>query len=186
MCGKKCRVEIHTLEVEWEWGYGRFIVETGRESWWGLSRREREREGGLGLSGLQGPKHYWRWQFCPAARTDSCGDSQRRGLFWVHSCTLHSNERREKALESPSMDSVTRLMMGHSQFPTCPSSPASPRPNPTQISNLPMVIVIIYFSYSLIFLNRFKLMGGVSSLSRSQIWLFLCLVLFVSMFKPCS
>ena len=32
----------------------------------------REREN-WGLSGLQGPNHYWRWQFCPAAGTDSCG-----------------------------------------------------------------------------------------------------------------
>ena len=62
-CCEKRRAENTQLRVRrytgciWDW-----------ENWWDLAeRRERER----GLSGLQGPKHYWRWQFCAAAGRDS-------------------------------------------------------------------------------------------------------------------
>lgn len=68
-----------------------------------LSRRERERERELGLSGLQGPKHYWRWQFCPAAGTESCGDSHSLSL------NLQSREKERKwrkALQGFPMDCV--------------------------------------------------------------------------------
>ena len=61
-CDEKRRVENTQLRVRrytgciWDW-----------ENWWDLAEGEREWR----LSGLQGPKHYWRWQFCAAAGRDS-------------------------------------------------------------------------------------------------------------------
>lgn len=63
------------------------ILETERV---GETLQERERE--LVLSGLQGPKHYWRWQFCPAAGTESCGDSPSLSLS-LSKCTEMKRKR---------------------------------------------------------------------------------------------
>ncbi|KAE8711985.1 hypothetical protein F3Y22_tig00110266pilonHSYRG00064 [Hibiscus syriacus] len=61
-----------------------------------------------GLSGSRGPEHYWRWQFCPAQGTDSCGD------YPFFQPTPKPNQiKRLWKLESHPMDSVTRLMMPH-------------------------------------------------------------------------
>lgn len=138
---------------------------------WRLSRTREERRGARVV-------WYTRSQALLAvAVLSSCEDRPLWGLseeaLSLSECTLHSKERRKKekrkALESPSMDSVSLLVCWwvSPNFPHVHPKPATPNPNPNHISILPAVNVTFYsffFTYLLLKYilhvhNRWNLFG---------------------------
>ena len=116
--------------LKWVWRYNRYTWNSG--SWWDLAE-ERERRK-VGLSGLQGPKHYWRRQFCPAAGTDSCGDSlSLSSESWKREYGEERRKNNKKRKERKKgfgksfyglchLMPIDSLMIGHSRFPHFPNS----------------------------------------------------------------